>query len=86
VGLENRGWDTVFCRSCKEKGIKKLIRINKTETCVECRSMPCKKCGTLTTSKALKCFKCNKPNAHKKMVEKREARNSIRASRLAGKE
>ena len=58
-------YDTVFCRLCLTKGIKKAIAINKTETCVECRSAPCKRCGESTTSKKLICFKCNKPKAWK---------------------
>ena len=73
-----RGWDMVACRSCKAKGIKKMITINKTETCLECRSSPCVKCGTMTISKVKKCFACSKPASYKRSKAKKLAPKVIR--------
>lgn len=69
-------WDLVFCRTCLAKGVKKKIRINRTETCIECRSVPCKKCEKPTVSKRALCFECDKPAAFRKA-------KASRASRLA---
>lgn len=68
----NIGYNKVFCRGCQKKGIKKVIELNKLELCIECRSSPCTKCGTMTTSTKGKCFKCNKPSAYANAKERRE--------------
>ena len=73
-----RGWDTVPCRICLTKGVRKLITINKTETCVECRSSPCTKCGTLTISKKQKCFACSKPAGYKRSKAKKIEPRAVR--------
>lgn len=76
--IDNRAYEKVPCRTCMAKGIKKYILINKTETCVECRSNPCKKCGTLTTSKKLLCFACTKPASYKRSVARKLERKQQR--------
>lgn len=65
--------DLILCKGCLSRGVKKKILINRTETCIECRSNPCKKCGTLTTSKDLKCYKCAKPKQWAAQNTKRAA-------------